>query len=348
MAQAPAALTTPADADALDALLSRPTEGVLRTLERHPGDVIILGAGGKMGPTMAMMARRALDELGRRDRVIAVSRFSSDDVPRRLETMRIVVVRCDLTSRDAVWMLPDAPNVIFMAGQKFGTAAHPSLTWVANTVVPAICAGRFAHSRIVAFSTGNVYPLVPVSSGGATETHALGPVGEYAASCVGRERVLEFYAERNRTPLAIVRLNYAIDLRYGVLADLAGKIWRGEPVDVTMGHVNIIWQGDANARAIQCLDHAAVPPLVINITGTATLPVRELAARLGERLGRTPHIIGSEAPDALLSNAARSRELFGEPTVSLDEMIALVADWTRRGGATLGKPTHFETRDGRF
>ena len=332
----------------LDERLSRPTEGVIDTLARQPGDIIVLGAAGKMGPTLAMMARRALDVLGRQDRVIAVSRFSNPAMAERLETAGVSIVRCDLTSRDAVWTLPDAPNVIFMAGQKFGTSDSASLTWVANTVVPAICAGRFKRSRIVAFSTGNVYPLAPANGNGAREETPLAPIGEYAASCVGRERVLEHYASRNKTPLAIVRLNYAIDLRYGVLSDIARKVWQGEPVDVAMGYVNVIWQGDANARALQCLDHAAVPPFVINVTGMERVGVRALAERFGALLDRTPRIVGEESPDALLSDASRSARIFGEPSVDLDSMIAWVAEWTRSGGPLLGKPTHFETRDGRF
>jgi nucleoside-diphosphate-sugar epimerase len=338
----------PSSEQELEERLSRPTQGVIDTLTRRSGDIIVLGAGGKMGPTLSMMARRALDAIGRADRVMAVSRFSSTAVVERLESAGVEIVRCDLTSRDAVWSLPDAPNVIFMVGQKFGTADSPSLTWVANTVVPAICAGRYRRSRIVAFSTGNVYPLVSAGGEGATEETPLATVGEYAASCVGRERVLDYYASRNGTPLALVRLNYAIDLRYGVLSDIAQRIWRGEPVDVRMGWVNVIWQGDANARALQCLDHAAVPPFVINVTGRERIAVRALAERLAVLLERPLRLVGEESPDALLSDASRSMRLFGEPAVTLDDMIPWVAAWTRSGGALLGKPTHFETRDGRF
>jgi nucleoside-diphosphate-sugar epimerase len=332
----------------LEERLSRPTEGVIDTLGRRRGDLVVLGAGGKMGPTLAMMARRALDAIGRRDRVIAVSRFSNAALVERLESAGVDVARCDLTNRDAVWSLPETPNVILMAGQKFGTTDSPTLTWVTNTVVPAICAGRYRRSRIVAFSTGNVYPLVPATGTGALEETPLAPVGEYAASCVGRERVLEYYGTRNGTPLALVRLNYAIDLRYGVLSDIAQKIWRGEPVDVTMGWVNVIWQGEANARAIQCLDHAAVPPFAINVTGRERVAVRTLAERLAALLDRPLRLIGEEGADALLSDASRSTRLFGEPAVTLDDMLAWVAAWTRGGGALFGKPTNFERRDGRF
>src|SRR5918911_3120788 len=291
---------------------------------------------------------RALDALGRRDRVIAVSRFSSADAEHRFREAGIETIRCDLVDRTAVAALPDAPNVIFMAGQKFGTSDAPASTWAMNTVVPAITAERYAGSRIVAFSTGNVYPRTPVTRPGPREEDALGPVGEYANSCVGRERVFEYYSERHGTPVAIVRLNYAIDLRYGVLTDVATRVYRGEPVDVQMGYVNVIWQGDANAQAIRCLEHAASPPFVINITGRETLAVRAVAQRFGELLGRPPLIVGEEAPDALLSNAARAELLFGPPTVSVDQMTVWVAEWIRRGGALLGKPTHFESRDGTF
>src|SRR5919201_548712 len=337
----------PSEAE-LDDLLSTPTPGVLDTLGRVPGDVVVLGAAGKMGPTLARMLRRAIDALGRRDRVIAVSRFSSAGAEHQFRAAGVETARCDLIDRAAVAALPDAPNVIFMAGQKFGTSDAPATTWAMNTVVPAIAAERYARSRIVAFSTGNVYPLTPATSAGAREDDALGPVGEYANSCVGRERVFEYYSARHGTPVAIVRLNYAIDLRYGVLTDVATKVYRGEPVDVRMGYVNVIWQGDANAQAIRCLEHAASPPFLINVTGRETLAIRAVAQRFGELLGRAPRIVGEEAPDALLSNAARAESLFGPPAVSVDQMMVWVADWIRRGGALLGKPTHFESRDGTF
>ena len=338
----------PASTEELEDLLSRPTAGVLRTLERTPGDLVVLGAAGKMGPSLSRMARRALDELGRTDRVIAVSRFSNPEAESDLRAAGIDTVRCDLTDRQAVAGLPDAPNVMFMAGQKFGTSESPTLTWVTNTVVPAIAAGRYAGSRIVAFSTGNVYPLSPARSRAPRETDPVGPVGEYATSCLGRERVLEFYASRRRSPLAIVRLNYANDLRYGVLTDLATRIISGEPIDLRMGYVNVIWQGDANARAIQCLERAALPPFVINITGGETLSVRELAMRLGGLLGKQPTFTGQETSDALLSDASLSMELFGPPEVPTDLLVEWTAAWLQGGGVLLGKPTHFETRDGRF
>ena len=332
----------------LEERLSRPTPGVLSSLEAHPGDILILGAAGKMGPSLARMARRALDALGRSDRVIAVSRFSEAHAEAALNDDGIETVRCDLADRAAIATLPDAPNVVFMAGQKFGTVSEPSTTWGANVLVPALAAERYAASRIIAFSTGNVYPLVPRESRGARETDPPAPVGEYATSCLGRERIFEYHSRRNGTMVAIVRLNYAVDLRYGVLVDVARKVRDGEPVDVTMGAVNVIWQGDANAVALRCLAHASTPPFVINVTGAEALSVREVAARFGVLLGREPIVTGTEAPDALLSDASRARALFGEPTVPTDRLIEWVAEWVGRGGRTLAKPTKFEVRDGRF
>ena len=317
-------------------------------LERCPGDVIVLGAAGKMGPSLARMLRRALDELGSREGVTAVSRFSSGTAEAELRGAGVATIRCDLLDRAAVARLPDAPNVIFMAGQKFGTGGAPATTWAMNTIVPAIAAERFAGSRIVAFSTGNVYPLTPVAAGGARETDPLGPIGEYAQSCVGRERVFEYYAARDGTRVALVRLNYAIALRYGVLTDIALRVWRGEPVPLDMGHVNVIWQGDANAQAIACLAHAASPPFVINVTGPDVLPVRRVAERLGGLLGRPPRFAGHEAPDALLSKTDKAIRLFGPPAVGVDTLLEWTGDWVRRGAPLLGKPTRFEARDGSF
>ena len=329
--------------------LSRPTQGVLETLRSLDGDVMVLGASGKMGPTLARMVRRGLDEIGQsRRRVIAVSRFSSVSVADGLRQQGVETISCDLMDRPAVATLPDAPNVIFMAGQKFGTSDAPELTWVMNTLVPAIVAERFAKSRIVVFSTGCVYPLVAAKGSGACETDALAPPGEYANSCVGRERVFSHFSNLNSTPALMFRLCYAIDLRYGVLCDVASKVKQGVPVDVTMGAANVIWQGDANARAIQCLAHTATPPTALNVTGIERVSIRHLAQRFGELLEREVIITGEEADIAWLWDATRSYELFGPPTVSLEEMISATAHWVRLGGATLGKPTHFEARDGQF
>jgi len=329
----------------LDERLSRPTDGVLEVLRQLPGDLLVLGAGGKMGPTLAMMARRALDG---RHRVVAVSRFREEGLRDRLEAAGITTIVADLLDPTALARLPDAPNLIFMAGQKFGTQSAPHTTWAMNAIVPARVAERYRGRRTVVFSTGNVYPLTPVGSGGPAEEHAIGPVGEYAMSCLARERIFEHAAVAHGTPVAIMRLNYAIDLRYGVLVDIARRVRAGDPVPVTMGHVNVIWQGDANARALQCLALAASPAAVLNVTGLETISVRWLAERFGERFGRAPCFEGTEQADALLSNASRSAARFGPPTVTLDTMITWVADWLEQGGPLLARPTHFEERSGRF
>jgi nucleoside-diphosphate-sugar epimerase len=334
--------------EALDELLSRPTPGALKALQNCPGDIVILGVAGKMGLTLARMARRALDELGRSDKVIGVARFSNPEAQTQLREFGVETQRCDLLDREAVQQLPDAPNVLFLAGQKFGTSSGPELTWAMNTLVPANCAEKYQHSRIVAFSTGCVYPLTSVLHGGSREEDALAPPGDYANSCVGRERIFTYYSKKNQTPLAIYRLNYAIDLRYGVLLDVAQKVWNGEAFDVTMGHANVIWQGDANAQALQCLEHAASPPFVVNITGPETISLRALAHRFGELLCREAKVVGQEAPTAWLNNASKAHQLFGYPTVSLDQMVQWVAQWVQQGGKSLGKPTHFEEREGKF
>ncbi|MFI5233066.1 MAG: NAD-dependent epimerase/dehydratase family protein [Gemmatimonadales bacterium] len=343
---APAA---PRSDEELDALLSAPGAATVAALARVPGDIIVLGAGGKMGPTLARMAVRASAKAGGAPRrVIAVSRFSAGSAAADLERAGVETVSCDLLDRDAVARLPDAPNVVFMAGQKFGTHDAPSRTWMMNVVVPAICAERYSASRTVVFSTGNVYPLTPVNAGGARERDATAPIGEYAETCVGRERVFEHFAAARGTKSAIVRLNYAIGLRYGVLTDLALKIAGGVPIPLAMGHVNVIWQGDANRAALELLPRASSPPLVVNVTGGATLSVRALATALGTRLGREPRFDGTEAPDALLSNTNKMRSLLGEPETPLDTMLDWVADWVREKRPLLGKATHFEARDGRF
>jgi nucleoside-diphosphate-sugar epimerase len=329
----------------LDDVLSTPRRETSAALDACPGDIIVLGAGGKMGPTLARMAARAT---GGSRKIIAVARWSSPGAERALNDAGIETLRCDLLDRDQVARLPDAPNVVFMAGQKFGTSGAPAMTWAMNTLVPANCGERYKHSRIVAFSTGNVYPLTPVGAGGSREDDALGPVGEYAASCVGRERVFELYAERFGTRVAIVRLNYAIDLRYGVLVDLALRVYRGEPVPVDMGFVNVIWQGDANRIALECLPHASSPPFVVNVTGADVLSVRSLAEWFASRFEKDVTFNGTERADALLSNTTRMQSSFAQPDVSLDRMREWIAEWIEHGGPLLGKPTKFEARDGKF
>jgi len=329
----------------LDDLLSTPRAETSAALKECPGDIIILGAGGKMGPTLARMAARARADSRR---VIAVSRWSSATAERVLNDAGVETIRCDLLDPDAVARLPDAANVIFMAGQKFGTADAPAMTWAINTIVPAHCAHRYRDSRIVAFSTGNVYRLTPIELGGSREDDTPAPLGEYAVSCVGRERVFEFYSMHHRTRVAICRLNYAIDLRYGVLLDIALKVYRDEPVSAEMGYVNVIWQGDANRIALECLALASSPPFVVNVTGPDILSVREIAEWFAKRFGKRAQIVGTERPDALLSNTSRMREKFAAPEVSIDRMREWVAQWIENGGTLLGKATKFEARDGQF
>jgi nucleoside-diphosphate-sugar epimerase len=340
----------PSSESELDDALSTPRDATIAALRATPGDIVILGAAGKMGPTLARMAARAAAKAdgANRRRVIAVSRFSSNGTVDALHAAGVETVRCDLLDRDAVARLPDVPNVIYMAGQKFGTSDAPSRTWMQNVVVPAICAERYATSRIVAFSTGNVYPLTPPSSGGSRESDPLGPVGEYAASCVGRERVFEHYSSTKETRVAILRLNYAIDLRYGVLVDIATAIAQQRPVPLAMGHVNVIWQGDANRVALELLPHASAPPLVVNVTGSETIGVRAAATELAHRMKRDVTFSGTEAPNALLSDSSLMRRLLGAPSMPLGTLLDWVADWVGNGRPLLGKPTGFEKRDGAF
>ena len=334
--------------DQLEDLLSIPTAQVLETLADLDSDLLVLGAGGKMGPSLAHMAARALKEIGSPYRVIAVARFTQAGLRERLESWDVATVVCDLLDRTAVEALPETRNIIFMAGQKFGTTDTPDITWAMNGVVPVLVANRFRGVRLVAFSTGNVYPLTPVTHGGADESQAVEPVGEYANSCLGRERVFEFFSRRHGTKCAIMRLNYAIELRYGILLDIARAVQTGSAIDLSMGAVNGIWQGDANAQALGLLSHATTPPFMLNVTGPEIASVRWIAHRFGDLLGSEPVFSGEEAPTALLSNAARAHRLFGYPTVSLLQLIEWTAIWVSEQGPVLDKPTGFQKRDGRF
>ncbi|HTT38588.1 MAG TPA: epimerase [Burkholderiales bacterium] len=328
----------------LDAFLSRPPPALVSALGGVDGDILVLGVGGKMGPTLARLARKAAPDR----RVIGVARFSEPGLQQALTAHGIETIAADLLDRAALQRLPRARNVIFMAGRKFGASEDQPLTWAMNAIVPGLVAETFRDSRIVAFSTGCVYPFVDVGSGGATEATPLTPPGEYANSCVGRERVFEHYSRLLRTPGRLFRLNYANDLRYGVLADVALKVRDGVVVDVTMGHVNVIWQGDANACALGCLAHCTVPTSPLNVSGPETVSIRWLAHEFAARLGRKAQLAGTESPTAWLTNAAASARLFGYPSVSLAQMIDWTADWVASGLPTLGKPTHFEVRDGAY
>jgi len=336
------------DVAALDELLSRPGEEVIAALRDLPGPLLILGVGGKMGPSLARMAVRAVEAAGAGPQVIGVSRFSEPGLRDALEGWGVHTIACDLVDEAALAALPDAPSVIYMAGTKFGASSNPSLTWAMNTFVPGMVGRRFAGASMVAFSSGNVYPLVPLSSGGADEAVPPDPVGEYAQSVLGRERILAYWADRHRSPTLLLRLNYAAELRYGVLLDVARQIWHDEPVDVTMGHANVIWQGDACAVALRALAMADVPAVPLNVTGPETVSIRALAERFGALLGRSPRIVGNEQPTALLSNAGHAHALFGYPQVPLGRIVGWVADWVRAGGPTLDKPTKFQVRDGKF
>lgn len=332
------------DVATLEELLARPSEALVADLARLDGDILVLGAGGKMGPTLSWMARRAAPG----KRVVAVARFSEKGLRETLEQRGVETIACDLLDRGAVEQLPQLANVVFMAGRKFGAEGDLPLTWAMNVQVPAIVAEVFRGARIVVFSTGCVYPFVPVDGGGASEDLAPDPPGEYAMSCVGRERMFEYFSQAHGTPGRLFRLNYAIDLRYGVLHDIARKVWDGTPVDVSMGHVNVIWQGDACAQALRTLVHCTTPMAPLNVSGPQTLSVRALAHEFGARFGRAANIVGSEAPTAWLTDTRRAQRLFGPPDVSLETMLDWTADWVARDMPSLDKPTKFEVRDGRY
>jgi len=333
---------------ALEASLSAPDEAVAAALRDLPGDVMILGAGGKMGPSLARMARRALDTSpGVSRRVFAVSRFSDAFVATSLEQAGITVLRADLADPTAVASLPDAANVLWLAGQKFGSTSDPVGTWTQNVVASVHAAERYAGSRIVCFSTGNVYGPRAVANGGSREEDTLVPDGEYAASCIGRERVFESVARRTASPLLLYRLFYACDLRYGVVTEIAGKVLRGEPVSLTTGYVNMIWQGDANRLALRALSVAETPAAALNVTG-AIVAVREIAERVGYAAGIRPVFEGTEGPEALLANTDSLRARLPFAPLPLDTLCAWAVSWIRGNGRLLNKPTKFEVRDGKF
>jgi nucleoside-diphosphate-sugar epimerase len=331
----------------LEDRLSQPTPEAIDAMASLSGDVLLLGVAGKMGPSLARMARRALDACGKQSRVIGAARFSSGG-EEWLRAQGVETIRCDLLNPDELARLPDAPNVIFMTGMKFGSTGNESLTWAMNSYLPGMVCQKFRNSKIVAFSTGNVYGLSPVSAGGSKESDPPQPVGEYAMSCLGRERIFEHFSRTLGLPLTILRLNYACDLRYGVLVDLARNVWDNQPVDLGMGYFNTIWQGDANALTLAAFRRAKSPPWVLNLTGPELLSVRLVCERLGRRWNKPVQFVGTEGDSALLSNSQRCLELLGKPRVSAEELIEWVAEWIERGGRQLGKPTHFESRDGKF
>jgi nucleoside-diphosphate-sugar epimerase len=329
----------------LEDFMTQPSDLLRADLARTPGDILVLGVGGKMGPTLARLAKRT--DPARR--VIGVARFSESGLREKMQSWDIECIEADLLDRASIEKLPKSPNVVFMAGKKFGSSGAEHLTWAMNAHVPAMAAEVFAKSRIVAFSTGCVYPYVDVTKGGATEeTPAVPPPGAYANSCVAREAMFEYFSRKHETPGRIIRLNYAIDMRYGVLHDVASKVYSGREIDLAAGHVNVIWQGDANAVALRCLAHATTPTSPLNVTGAQTIAVRWLAAEFGKLFGKQPRFAGKEAADGWLVNTSKARKLLGEPPVSLERMIAWTADWVSRDQRSLGKETHYDTRDGKF
>lgn len=332
----------------LEAKLAEPSKKLIEDLSKVDGDILVLGIGGKMGPSLARLAINAIREGGLNKRVIGVSRFSNEEARRELEEAGVETISCDLLDDEALNQLPDARNVIYMAGNKFGTTGREHFTWAMNAYLPGRVAEKYKNSRIVVFSSGNVYPFSPVGSGGVNENVAPEPLGEYAQSCLGRERVFEYFSHQNGTPMTIYRLNYAIDMRYGILLELAKSISEERPINLSMGHANIIWQGDANEMALRCLTQTSNPPSIVNVTGPETMSIRFAANELAKRMGKEAIFTGTESETALLNNASKSHQLFGYPSVSLLQMIDWMAEWVQADGPTWNKPTHFQERKGKF
>lgn len=332
---------------ALDDVLTQPTPALVEFVRGLQGPLVILGAAGKMGPSLAVMAKRAARTAGNNLDIFAVSRFTDPSATAWFEERGIKTLICDLLDGN-LKRLPDAPNIIYLVGLKFGTGSNPGATWAMNTVVPARVAERYSQSRIVALSTGNVYPFSEVAGAGSRETDPLTPLGEYANSAIGRERIFQFYSQRNKTPVALMRLFYAVDLRYGVIMDIARKVFAGEPIDLANGSFNCIWQGDANERTIRALALAQSPAAVFNLCHPYICSVRSVAKYLGELLDRDPKFEGTESPTALIAREEALSTALGAPVTSIDTMLHWAAHWVKSGGRDLNKPTHFEVRDGNY
>jgi len=336
------------DIDKLYQQLLLPSDELISEIATLDGDILILGVGGKMGPALAKLAKQAIDKTGTQKKIIGVSRFSEHGLQDQLEKAGIETYKADLLKDDQLHALPDVRNVIYLAGTKFGTSGNESFTWAMNSYLPGRVAEKYKNSRIVVFSTGNVYHLTPVDSGGSAEDHTPNPIGEYAQSCLGRERIFQYFSSIYNTPILIFRLNYANDVSYGVLLDIALSVKEKKPIDLNMGYVNVIWQGDANERALRSLIHCQVPPKILNIAGPETISVRWLAEEFGRMFGLNPNFVNEEQSTALLSNATESCRLFGNPKVSLKTMMNLLVEWINEGGKILNKPTHFQERKGQF
>ena len=332
----------------LEDLLSQPSEAALQSLRRTAGDVIVLGAGGKMGPSLTRMLRRAADQVGTARRIIGVSRFSDDHVRQTLEQYGVNTIRCDLLSDEPLTSLPEVPNVILMTGYKFGTSSNPSMTWATNVFLTAEVCRRYRRSRIVVFSSGNLYAMMTPASGGSLESDTPQPAGEYAMTTLGRERMTEHFSRRLGMPAALIRLNYAVELRYGVLLDLARQVYHERPIDLTMGHVNVIWQADANAMAIAALADASSPPYVLNVAGPEMLNIKDICQRFGKHFNKKVQFVGYEGEAAFLNNGSRGHAAYGRPRVAADRLVDWTAAWLAGGGPTFDKPTHFEVPDGKF
>jgi len=336
------------DLQKLEEEILQPTTSLVNDMRDLEGDIMLLGVGGKMGPSLAVLAKQALEKAGKTNKVIGVSRFSEDTLQKDLEQQGIQTIKADLLNHQQLQDLPDAKNIIFMAGTKFGTSGNESFTWAMNAYLPGMVAEKFKNSRIVAFSTGNVYPFVPVFSGGADESVPPGPVGEYAQSCLGRERMFEHFSKKYQTPTLIYRLNYAVDFRYGVLLEIAKSVLEEREIDLSTGHVNVIWQGDANEYALRALKLCNTPPRILNVTGPETVSVRWAAQEFGKMFDKTPVFVGEEQRTALLNNATAAHQAFGYPKVTLKQMMEILATWLTEGGKTINKPTHFQERKGDF
>jgi dTDP-4-dehydrorhamnose reductase len=328
--------------------LLEPSDRLVADMAAIEGDIMILGVGGKMGPGLARVARQAAGKAGLKKRIIGVARFSDPGLQRQLEEEGIETISADLLNDNQLRALPAIENVLYLAGTKFGTNGNEPFTWAMNAYLPGRVAQQFRDSRIVAFSTGNVYPLVPVTGGGATENLPPNPVGEYGQSCLGRERVFQYFSSRNNTPMLLYRLNYANDVTYGVLVDIAQAVKESKPVDLAMGVANLIWQGDANEIALRALLHCDVPAKILNVTGPEIVSLRWLGEQFGKMFGKTPVFVNEEQPTAFLSNAAESFRLFGYPRVGLQQMMELVAEWLKQSGRLLNKPTHYAERKGKY